>query len=189
MINNLIEFHNALFFAMHSITEISPGLNYWIILIAEDLDVYVLWAAVVFIALHRHNRRENTPRLFSRRSLAEGLYLSIGILLAWGISYLMKIGFHIPRPFLQFPEIAPLFPYGGFNSFPSGHATLFAGLATSMMMVHRDIGIFFVIPALLIGITRVIAGVHFPIDVMFGWLLGSVVSYFTYKFLTRKFQK
>ncbi|MFT7327976.1 MAG: membrane-associated phospholipid phosphatase [Crocinitomicaceae bacterium] len=187
--HSLVEFHNNIFFALHSITEISPLLNYWIYFIAERLDLYVVLISVLFVLLHQHTRKGNIPRLLSRRSLAEGLYLSVGILLAWGIAYLIKIGFAIPRPFLQFPEIIPLFSYGGFNSFPSGHATLFAGLATAISMVHRNIGIFFVLPAFLIGLTRIIAGVHFPIDILFGWILGSSISYLTYKFLTNKFKK
>lgn len=186
MINNLIQLHSNLFFQLHSVTNISKSLNEVIYFIAEELDVYIVVIAVIFMVLHTHKYKENKPRLISRRSLTEGVYLVIGVLLAWGISYLMKIGFAIPRPFLQFPEITPLFYYGGYNSFPSGHATLFAGLATAITLVHRKIGIFFIVVALLIGVTRIISGVHFPVDIVFGWLLGSYVSYITYRYLAQK---
>lgn len=186
MINNLIELHNNLFFNLHSITDISPTLNHWIYIIAEKADMYVIAIAVLFMLIHTHIHSENKPRLISRSVLTEGMYLIVGILIAWGISYLMKIGFAIPRPFLQFPDITPLFLYGGYNSFPSGHATLFAGLATAITLIHRNIGIFFIVAALSISITRVIAGIHFPIDILVGWILGASVSIIVYKYFIIK---
>ena len=187
MINLLINLHTKVFFFFHDLTQISPGFNYWVYVIAEKIDVYVLFVAAIILLLHRHGRRTNNQRILSRRSLTEGIYLLVAILLAWGISYLMKIGFAAPRPFLRFPaEVNALFPYGGYDSFPSGHSTLFASLAASLVLIHKKIGVFFILPALLIGVTRIIAGVHFPIDVLVGWLLGSLVSYFTYRYLSKR---
>ena len=182
----MIQLHNDVFFWLHGMTQYSESLNHWIYIIAQEIDVYIVAIAVIFMMVHSHTYRENKPRLLSRTSLAEGIYLSIGVLVAWGIAYLMKIGFAIARPFLQFPEITPLFIYGGYTSFPSGHATLFAGLAVAIFLVHRKIGIFFIIITFLISITRVIAGVHFPIDIIVGWLLGGGVSYATYWYFNKK---
>jgi membrane-associated phospholipid phosphatase len=174
---------------LHNIIQISPTLNHWIYIIAEKLDWYVIFLGIMFILIHTHKYRENKPQLISRRSLKEGVYILLGVVIAWGISYIMKISFAIPRPFLQFPEIAPLFIHGGYNSFPSGHATFFAALATAIFLSHRKIGVLFIVAAFLIGITRVIAGVHFPIDVIFGWLLGIFVSYITYHHFVQKIRK
>ena len=36
--------------------------------------------------------------------------------------------------------------------------------------------------ALLIGVARIIAGVHFPIDILGGFIIGFIVAYFIKKF-------
>lgn len=183
---NFVEIHNNIFFLLHGMAYTSSWFDFLVYLFAERIDGYVVLFGILFILLHTHKHRENISRLLSRRSLAEGLYVILGILLSWGISYLMKEGFSFPRPFIKFPEVLPLFLYGGYDSFPSGHSTLFASLATSIFLYHKRVGIFFVIAAILIGISRIVAGVHFPIDVVTGWLLGMTVSLLVYKFLVDK---
>jgi len=186
MLNSLVEFHNQIFDSLHVLTTISPELNFWIYIIAEQLDWYVLLAGMLFIILHRHGHSINRPVFISRVSIIEGIYTTAGILIAWGISYIMKISFAIGRPFIQLMDVLPLFPYGGYDSFPSGHATLFAAMAVAIYLHHRKVGSIFILAAFLIGITRVIAGVHFPIDVLVGWILGGLSSWLVYKYFTKK---
>ena len=175
MINNLVEFHNQLFFWLYSLSQGADEFSIWLYVIAERIDMYVIAIGIIFILIHHHKRRSNSPELLSRAALKEGLFIVFAILVSWLISYLLKITFAVPRPFLQFSDLIPLFPYGGYDSFPSGHATLFAAMATAIYRTHKKVGLVFIAIAFLIGITRVIAGVHFPIDVLFGWLLGAGV--------------
>lgn len=186
MINTFIQFHNEVFFGLYNLAQNSETLQFWVYIIAERLDWYVILAAIFFVLLHQHKRRDTKSEFVSHRSLVEGIVASIGIVGAWGISYLLKITFALPRPFLRFPEITPLFLHGGFNSFPSGHATLFAALAVAMYLNHKKTGIFFILAAFLIGIARVIAGVHFPIDILAGWLLGTLVSVLVHHTLIKR---
>ena len=181
----LINAHFELFRYLFAITNYSSELNVWIYIIAERLDWYVVIAGILFIILHTHGRKINRPILISQASIVEGVYISTGILIAWGISYLMKIGFAIARPFIQFPDVVPLFLYGGYNSFPSGHATLFSALAVAMYLYHKNVGSIFIFCAFIISLARVISGVHFPIDIIVGWILGGTVSYLTYRYLVR----
>jgi len=62
------------------------------------------------------------------------------------------------------------------NSFPSGHAIIFGALATSLYFIHKKLGITYLILAIVIGFSRVVAGVHFPVDIAFGLLLGILIS-------------
>ena len=73
-------------------------------------------------------------------------------------------------------NIRPLFPETGF-AFPSGHATFFAALAISIFFLNKKVGYIFIFFALLIGLARIMAGVHFPIDILGGFILGSLVAY------------
>lgn len=69
---------------------------------------------------------------------------------------------------------------GGF-SFPSSHATNHAGIGVFifLLMGYRRIGsvrYFFLIWPLWVSLAQVLVGVHFPFDVIFGLVAGSVVA-------------
>lgn len=93
------------------------------------------------------------------------------------LSTALKLHYDRPRPDLG--VALPVFT----SSFPSGHAlistvvylTLGAMLARST--TERALQVFFVgtavLLALLIGLTRVYLGVHFPTDVLAGWSVGA----------------
>ena len=94
------------------------------------------------------------------------------------LSHLLKHGFDRARPDIA-AHAARVFT----SSFPSGHATLSAvtyltlgALLTRITPSHR-IRIFFVVTALaltvLVGVSRVYLGVHYPTDVLAGWCLGA----------------
>ncbi|MEK7106302.1 MAG: phosphatase PAP2 family protein, partial [Patescibacteria group bacterium] len=89
----------------------------------------------------------------------------------------LKSLIHAPRPFLALPQVQALFPESGY-AFPSGHATFFSAMAFTIFFRNKKAGYVFILFALLIGLTRIIAGVHFPIDILGGFILGSAIAYF-----------
>ena len=81
-----------------------------------------------------------------------------------------------PRPFDAIPQLEALVHAGGW-SFPSGHST--SSMAASIVMFRqlpRRVGI----PALALGIliclSRLYVGVHYPTDVLCGALIGIVAG-------------
>ena len=65
----------------------------------------------------------------------------------------------------------------GWSSMPSDHASLFMGLAVSMLMISRGAGVFLVLWAIfLTSLPRVVVGLHWPVDVAAGWAVGAVVA-------------
>jgi undecaprenyl-diphosphatase len=94
------------------------------------------------------------------------------------LSTLLKLGFERPRPDLV-PHAARVFT----ASFPSGHATLsavtFLTLSALLARVqpNRRLKGYFIALALLltlmVGVSRVYLGVHYPTDVLAGWCLGA----------------
>ncbi len=70
-------------------------------------------------------------------------------------------------------------------SYPSGHATMSAGLAAAIadftsfpnVEIALVVAIVVFLLAFLIGIARLIVGVHYLTDVCFGWVLGFVVAW------------
>ena len=97
--------------------------------------------------------------------------------LAWILAYILKIIIYTPRPFEVFSNIVPLFSESGY-AFPSGHATFFMALAFALFFNHKKAGYVFILFALLIGIARIIAGVHFPVDILGGFILGFFIAFF-----------
>jgi len=186
MIETFIQIHSDIFFWLHSFSSGSENFKFLLYIIAEEIDIYIVFFSVLFVAIHQHKHSGNKPELLSRESLREGIFITVSVLSAWAISYIMKITFMMPRPFIRFSsEVLPLFPYGGFNSFPSGHATLFAALAAALYIYHKKIGILFGCIAILIALARVIAGVHFPIDILVGCILGAGTIFLAHYFFSR----
>lgn len=65
---------------------------------------------------------------------------------------------------------------GAGQSFPSSHAATAAAAATVVAWAAPSASAFAVAGALLIGISRVYNGVHWPTDVLGGWLLGCAIG-------------
>src|SRR3954453_22284248 len=81
-----------------------------------------------------------------------------------------------PRPFVQDPSTAALFPHPADNGFPSDHAAA-GGLLTALVVWHRRApGVLVGIGALLVAAARVAAHVHHVQDVVAGLLLGLVAG-------------
>lgn len=76
------------------------------------------------------------------------------------------------------PELWPRAVVESSSSFPSGHSTFAAALALTVVVLcwHRpyrvELGAAALVFAVLSGYARVVLGVHYPTDVLAGWLVG-----------------
>jgi undecaprenyl-diphosphatase len=71
-------------------------------------------------------------------------------------------------------------------SYPSGHSAQNACLYLLLgMMVHSRLGLIGVPLALLIGASRVVLGVHWPTDVLGGWMEGAAFALLGWHFSRR----
>lgn len=71
-------------------------------------------------------------------------------------------------------------------SFPSGHASFAFGLATVVYLYNKKWGVVFLILAFLISIARVFVGVHWPLDVLAGAIVGIFSGWLVNKILNIK---
>lgn len=95
------------------------------------------------------------------------------------VSALLKDVFQRPRP-----EIVPHLAYASSSSFPSGHSMMSAvtyltlGALLARSHERKALKAFFLLVAalicLMVGVTRVYLGVHWPTDVLAGWTAGAV---------------
>lgn len=65
-------------------------------------------------------------------------------------------------------------------SFPSSHATNMFGLATLFTLFYPKRVIYFITFASLIGFSRIYCGVHYPGDVLGGFVLGAIIAWLIY---------
>jgi membrane-associated phospholipid phosphatase len=102
----------------------------------------------------------------------------------WLATLVLKQIFMIPRPFLYL-GITPVVSETNF-SFPSNHASFFAALAVVTLFLDKRVGIFVSACAVLIGFSRIVLGVHTPLDIFAGFCLGICISFFFIKIFTHK---
>lgn len=82
-----------------------------------------------------------------------------------------------PRPFVAHPDLVHLFaPHAADASFPSDHTTAAFAIATAIALRNRLWGAFALAAAAALGASRVVIGVHYPLDVLAGAALGAGVA-------------
>ncbi|CTQ63868.1 phosphatase PAP2 family protein [Roseibium alexandrii] len=76
--------------------------------------------------------------------------------------------------------------HGKFTSFPSGHSTTVAALATALCFIFPAYRWLIVVSAFWLAFSRVMAGAHYPSDVIAGTLLGMTFTFFTVRAMARR---
>lgn len=97
------------------------------------------------------------------------LFLPIIIL----IIILIHIFFFEPRPFVNF-HFSPLIPYSEDASFPSRHASIMSAMAFAYTYYKSKWAPFFLFLMLWVGIARIYVGVHYPLDILGGFIVGVI---------------
>jgi undecaprenyl-diphosphatase len=147
---------------------------------AETLGIILLFGLVIFLFSHEHKGRGFHNVI---------VVLTAG-LVAWIFAKIIKTIYPSPRPFLAIEDVTKLVNHGGTDSFPSGHTTFFSAIATALYFYHKKIAVFYMFGALLIGLSRIVAGIHWPVDILAGYVLGGVVTvfvYYSYQYILRRF--
>ena len=97
-------------------------------------------------------------------------------LTAWIITLLIKHFFPTIRPFIRNGGGVDVLFKPTDGGFPSAHTALAFCLAVTVFMHDRRVGWFYLAGALVIGVARVLANVHYPVDILGGALIGTLVA-------------
>jgi len=108
---------------------------------------------------------------------------------AWVIAHLIKAIFPTLRPFqVNDSPTAVIIPLAN-GGFPSGHTAAAFALAVTIWQHNKKAGVVFLVSALLVGIGRMLANVHYPVDILGGAVLGIVSALAVEKLHFRKLFK
>jgi undecaprenyl-diphosphatase len=109
-----------------------------------------------------------------RKTLIAGVTISVTYLL----SMLMKRFFNKPRPFLQQAvHLLPPVPSRKDSSFPSKHTALAFAVSAFVIIYHRTWGLGLWLLSLLVGISRIWMGQHYPSDIVGSAILGNITAF------------
>ena len=76
------------------------------------------------------------------------------------------------RPFVDHPVIQLIYKSAAQKSFPSDHTAIAFAIALTLFFFNKRIGYAALVCAVAIGIGRIGAGVHYPLDVLAGAIIG-----------------
>lgn len=105
-----------------------------------------------------------------------GIRMALFLPLVASVNSILKQAFHAPRPFWMDSRIRAIRVSNGFGM-PSGHAqaaTLW--IYVGFYVKNRWFWTIAILTTLLIGLSRIYLGVHFPSQVVAGWTMGIILA-------------
>jgi membrane-associated phospholipid phosphatase len=113
------------------------------------------------------------PFLYWSIDRALGIRIGVILLFSDAINYYLKVGIHSGRPFWVSRQVESLSFETSFGM-PSGHAQNSAAVLglLAATLKRRWVWVLSLLLIFLIGISRMYLAVHFPQDVILGWLIG-----------------
>ncbi|MDO8557451.1 MAG: phosphatase PAP2 family protein [Candidatus Jorgensenbacteria bacterium] len=161
-----MSFDLQVFELIHSFVGKMRVLDWFSIFLAEYATYLIVIGGIVIILLNG-SVRERIKRLLVG---ALALVLSLGI-----FGQLLHFFIARPRPFLEL-GFNPLFMDTG-AAFPSRHAITLFIIALIVFSSNRKWGYWFFGFALINGLARIYAGVHWPADILGGFILAAICFY------------
>ena len=155
---------SALFQYLNAWAGSSRVLDGVIIFLASYLPyiLVVIFCALLFFAPYVY-LRSTKMRMF-------WVVVCSGVIARVGVTEVIRFFYHRPRPFMVY-HVHQLISEREW-SFPSGHAAFFFAMAAAIYFYNKKWGIAFFLAALVMGVARVAAGVHWPSDIIGGALVG-----------------
>jgi undecaprenyl-diphosphatase len=173
------DFNQFLFRLIFGLSHRSFLVDYIGAFLAQYLPYLLVLGFLVLVFSERGWRK----RLFLFFEAALAVILSRGIL-----TETIRFVYPHPRPFDALDGVVALIKESG-SSFPSGHATFLFALGMIIFYFNRRWGIWFLVFAGINGLARIFAGVHWPLDVFEGALVGLLSGLLIHYALKSSFEK
>jgi len=153
--------NNEIFYTIHSLSQITvwAKFSYFLSYPFTYIIIFLILIWAIF---------------FSQRKMFNFSLIFLSGIFSWIVANILKNIFKINRPFVDL-NIISLYPDIGF-SFPSEHMAVFVSLAVALYFINKKAGIIFFIIAILIGLSRIVVGVHYPLDILGGLFVGFLIG-------------
>ena len=165
-------FDGWLFGILHKLLGISGILDVFFIFLSKYLAYIVCIAVGIFLILHK-NIRERFYMFF---------FVTLSVIFSRGIITEVTRYFYLKQRPFESLGFVPLLEESS-HSFPSGHAAFFFALAFALWLFDKKWGKWLFVFAIVNGFARVVAGVHWPLDILGGLIIGGVSVCFVYLLL------
>lgn len=165
MIERLLN-DDAEMFHFINTTLANPVTDFIMPIITNDWVLRGLYALIIILLLVFGKKKFAWVVVFSAIALAITDYTSAG---------LIKPMIERLRP-CRVMDVHLLVRCGSGFAFPSAHTANLFGQAMFFGMLYRKYSLYFFIFAFLVGISRVFVGVHYPLDVIGGMVLGCMAG-------------
>lgn len=126
------------------------------------LNTHGIFLLVLFIVAYE---------LLIAKRLEVASHIILSTLAVLVFTVVLKELYLIPRPYIATATL-PSAGLANFSSLPSTHTAVAFVLATTVALHQKNLGVFLFTIASLIGIGRVAANVHYPLDIIVGILVG-----------------
>ncbi len=170
----------SLFYKLNNLIGLSTLFDDLIIFFASPF-VYLTLLVVFFAFIFPGYFVEETKGKILRVGIVFGVFA--GLVARFVVKEAVVLFHDSPRPFDILEVVSPLIAQSPMNSFPSGHALFFFALSAIILFYSRGLGVFLLIASTLIAISRVIAGVHWPSDILAGASIGILTGVSVYSVL------
>jgi undecaprenyl-diphosphatase len=155
---------------------INSGVGYYHPLDRFFVDATSTWTIVIigiivaaYLGLYLPLKHEGMERI---RLFKHAFMVVVSVVLTDIVVTVIKAVVEFPRPFQALSNIHVLISLPTDYSFPSGHAALTMALATAVYFQRKRLGELLFAFAFAVGIARIYVGVHYPLDVIVGFLIG-----------------
>ena len=171
MLDLLQNFDAQTLVAIRSIAIPHPELAKWFVKIFADLEVLVFALLLVVFWLRGSFTKKESYKIETFR-----IFLVVGG--AFCVYLVMNFAFPLrPRP-ETVTAIAPMIAHLPDNSFPSGHAIFAAASAYALFVFfsRKWVAWSFLVLGIIMCFARVLAGVHYPGDILVGYVIGWIIA-------------
>ena len=142
------------------------------------LIIFVLGLSITILGLKFDVTKTHTATLQRYQSIF--WYLILSCLISGVLHHILKILIGRFRPRYLFSQdlygFSPLNFDIAMNSFPSGHSQTIFSICMCLSIIYPRYLTFFLLLAVMVGISRIVLLAHFPSDVIFGAYLGIVTA-------------
>lgn len=159
--------NTEIFNVIHDITGFNDTIDAVVVFCAKYL-IYLIVAAAVGVIAYSAYKKQWRPIIF----------LIANFVVTFGLAFIAAQLYPSDRPFVVNSSVKTLIQHVADQSFPSTHTTIAIALALGLVFFTRfkGVGLLAIIATGVIGLSRIAAGLHWPLDILGALSAGLVAS-------------